>query len=271
MTTQTIVPPTQRQPALLGHSVVLMGGGRGMGLETARRGRAEGADVILTGRDPERLRQAALSVDARSTAASLERFFLDLPAPIDHVMVTAGGASYTRLTEMDLAQAHRSLDEHLWLALQAARAAAGRMRPGGTLLLMTGTSARRTGVGMAAAMPAITANLALKLALVRVNLIAAGFVDSPLSASLLGKDLEKRRSQIRATLPMGRVVEPAGVAALAVHTMANTARTGAPYDTDGGGQLVTGTASRINCVMAVDSLAPGSCDDNRGNDLLSGG
>ena len=109
---------------------------------------------------------------------------------------------------------------------------------------MAGTGARRPGPGLAsssitAAMPALIANLALELAPVRVNLIAAGFVDTPLSAALLGDDLEKRRQQLRATLPIGRVVGPADVAALAVHLMTNTALTGATYDIDGGQQLVS--------------------------------
>ena len=87
--------------------------------------------------------------------------------------------------------------------------------------------------------PRSTANLALELAPVRVNLIAAGFVDTPLSASLLGDDLEERREQLRATLPIGRVVGPADVAALAVHIMINTALTGATYDIDGGQQFIS--------------------------------
>jgi NAD(P)-dependent dehydrogenase (short-subunit alcohol dehydrogenase family) len=53
-----------------------------------------------------------------------------------------------------------------------------------------------------AALPALTANLALEIAPVRVNLIAAGFVDTPLSAELLGDQLEKRRDQLRTTLPI---------------------------------------------------------------------
>ena len=111
---------------------------------------------------------------------------------------------------------------------------------------MGGTGARRPGVGLGivstitAALPALTANLALELAPVRVNLIAAGFVDTPLSASLLGDELENRRKQLRETLPIGRVVGPADVAALAVHIMINTALTGATYDIDGGQQLVAG-------------------------------
>jgi NAD(P)-dependent dehydrogenase (short-subunit alcohol dehydrogenase family) len=91
-----------------------------------------------------------------------------------------------------------------------------------------------------AALPVLTASLALELAPVRVNLIAAGFVDTPLSASLLGDGLEDRRKQLRATLPIRRVVTPADVGALAVHIMINTALTGGTYDIDGGQQLVAG-------------------------------
>ena len=90
-----------------------------------------------------------------------------------------------------------------------------------------------------AALPALTANLALEIAPIRVNLIAAGFVDTPLSASLLGEGLEARRAELRETLPIGRVVGPEDVAALAVHLMTNTALTGATYDVDGGQQLVS--------------------------------
>jgi NAD(P)-dependent dehydrogenase (short-subunit alcohol dehydrogenase family) len=236
---------------LSGQTVVVIGGSAGIGLETARRARAEGARLILTGRDPERLRQAASSLEAHSTAAFdatdpalLEQFFRDLPDRIDHVMVTAGRPTYGRVLDMDLAQARRALDEHLLLALQVARHAANRVRPGGTLLLMGGTGARRPGIGLAiastvtAALPALTASLALELAPVRVNLIAAGFVDTPLSASLLGDQLDDRRRHLRETLPIRRVVSPADVASLAVHIMINTALTGATYDIDGGQQLV---------------------------------
>ena len=88
-------------------------------------------------------------------------------------------------------------------------------------------------------LPPFAAALALELAPVRVNLIAAGFVDTPLSASLLGDRLDERRNELRATLPIGRVVTPADVAALAVHIMSNTALTGATYDIDGGQQFVS--------------------------------
>jgi NAD(P)-dependent dehydrogenase (short-subunit alcohol dehydrogenase family) len=251
MTSAAAPATTRREPELAGQTVVLIGGSSGIGLETARRARAEGADVILTGRDPARLTQAAAELGVPRTAAfdasdtaALERFFQDLPAPIDHVMITAGGPRYGPLLEMDSAQVRDAISDHMVLALEVARHAAGRMRPGGTLLLMGGTGGRRVGHGLGivsaatAALPPFTAALALELAPIRVNLIAAGFVDTPLSASLLGDGLEERRNELRATLPIGRVVGPADVAALAVHIMTNTALTGATYDIDGGQQYV---------------------------------
>ena len=71
-----------------------------------------------------------------------------------------------------------------------------------------------------------------------MNLIAAGFVDTPLSAKLLSDQLDARREQLRTTLPIRRVVGPTDIAALAVHLMTNTAVTGATFDIDGGQQLV---------------------------------
>jgi NAD(P)-dependent dehydrogenase (short-subunit alcohol dehydrogenase family) len=251
MIVEAVGASTERKPELLGQTVVVIGGSAGIGLETARRARAEGADVVLTGRDPARLEHAAGEVGASSTATfdandsdALEGFFAGLDGPIDHVMVTAGGPYYAPLAEMDFDEARRALQEHPMLMVGVARHAAGKVRPGGTLLFMGGTGARHPSVGvgissaMTAALPALAASLALEIAPVRVNLIAAGFVDTPLSASLLGDRLEERRDELRRTLPIGRVVGPGDVAALAVHLMANTALTGATYDIDGGQQLV---------------------------------
>jgi NAD(P)-dependent dehydrogenase (short-subunit alcohol dehydrogenase family) len=159
------------------------------------------------------------------------------------VLVTGPGPYYAPLTELDFEQAHRTYDAHLLLPLQIARKGAGHIRPSGTLLFMSGTGGRRAAAGAlitahTAALPALARNLALELAPIRVNVIAAGFVDTPLSAALLGDQLDARRDQLRATLPIGRVVGPVDVAALAVHLMANTAITGATFDIDGGQQLL---------------------------------
>jgi NAD(P)-dependent dehydrogenase (short-subunit alcohol dehydrogenase family) len=243
--------PLRREPLLDGQTVVVIGGSAGIGLETARLAHAEGAKLVLAARNPERLQHAASEFATAMSVAfdatdfeRLAQFFDELPTPIDHVLVTGPGPYYAPLAEFDFERARRDIESHLFLPLQVARHAASKVRPGGTLLFMGGTGGRRTAKGFAlisaltAAMPAITKNLALELAPVRVNLIAAGFVDTPLSASLLGDQLDARREQLRATLPIRCVVGPADVAALAVHIMTNTALTGATFDIDGGQQLV---------------------------------
>ena len=240
-----------REPELARQTVAVIGGSSGIGLETARRARTEGADVILVGRNQGRLDQAAEELGAQRTVAfdatdedALAGFFRDLMAPIDHVMVTGGGPSYSPILAMNSARVRQSLTDHATLMVSVARSAVGKVRPGGTLLFMGAAGDRvAPGVGIfapaAAALPPLTATLALEIAPIRVNLIAAGFVDTPLSATLLGADLDKRRAELRSTLPIGRVVGPADVAALAVHIMTNTALTGATFDIDGGQQFVS--------------------------------
>ncbi len=252
MNTTNITPVNPREPALVGQTVVVIGGSAGMGLETARHARAEGAELILTARNPEPLESVGHELGAKVMAFDatnferLDKFFDDLPRPIDHVLVTGPGPYYAPLAEFDFEAARRDLEARILLPLHVARHAAAKVRPGGTLLFIGGTGGRHQAVGMTlisaltAAGPAMTRNLALELAPVRVNLIAAGFVDTPLSAALLGDQLDARREHLRKTLPIRRVVGPADIAALAVHLMINTAVTGATFDIDGGQQLVDG-------------------------------
>jgi NAD(P)-dependent dehydrogenase (short-subunit alcohol dehydrogenase family) len=249
MAAATNSSPVHGDRDLLGQTVMVIGGSSGIGLETARLARAKGADIILTARNPERLHRVGLELAASIAAfdatdfGRLERFFDALPTPIDHLLVTGPGARHAPLAQFDLDAARRHVDAHLLLPLQVARQAATKVRPGGTLLFIGGTGGRRTAAGLSliaaltAALPALTKALALEIAPVRVNLIAAGFVDTPLSASLHGDRIE-RREQLRTTPPIGCVVGPGDIAALAVHLMTNTAVTGATFDIDGGQQLI---------------------------------
>ena len=244
--------PVHRSRDLLGQTVLVIGGSSGIGLEAARLARAKGADIILTARNPDRLHRAGLELGASIAAFDatdfdrLGRFFDALPTPIDHLLVTGPGPYYARLAGFDLDAARRDVDAHLLLPLQAARHAASNVRPGGTMLFMGGTGGRRVTAGLAfiaaltAALPAMTKTLALEIAPVRVNLIAAGFVDTPLPGLPPSNEIDERHEQLRTTLPIARVVRPADIAALAVHLMTNTAITGATFDIDGGQQLVEG-------------------------------
>jgi NAD(P)-dependent dehydrogenase (short-subunit alcohol dehydrogenase family) len=240
------------KPKLAGQTVVVIGGSSGIGLETARLAREEGAKLILAARDADRLDRVGREFGATTAAfdatdfVRLRKFFDELATPIDHVLVTGPGPYYAPLAEFDFEKARRDVEAHLLLPLQVARFAANKVRAGGTLLFIGGTGGRRAARGLTlisaltAASPAMVKNLALEVAPVRVNLIAAGFVDTPLSANILGDQIDKRREELRATLPIRRVVGPADIAALAVHLMTNTAVTGATFDIDGGQQLVGG-------------------------------
>jgi NAD(P)-dependent dehydrogenase (short-subunit alcohol dehydrogenase family) len=235
---------------LAGQTVVVIGGSSGIGLETARQAHAEGATVIITGRNKDRLHDVAAELDAEMAAFDaldferLRLFFDELPTPIDHVLVSGSGPYYGPLAEFDFERARHDVDAHLWLQIHVAQIGATKVRAGGTLLFISGTGGRSQGPGrtlisaLTAATPALAKNLALEIAPVRVNVIAAGFVDTPLSASLLGDDIEERREELRRTLPIRRVVGPVDVAALAIHLMVNTAVTGATFDIDGGQQLI---------------------------------
>jgi NADP-dependent 3-hydroxy acid dehydrogenase YdfG len=204
MSTASSASPLRREPELAGQTVVVIGGSAGIGLETARLARAEGAALILVGRDADRLHHAANEIGAQSSAAfdatdftQLERFFNGLQSPIDHVLVTGPGPYYAALADFDFDRARKDVEAHLFLPMQVARLAAKKVRPPGTLLFMGGTGGRQTGPGM---------------------------------ALMLGDQLDARREQLRKTLPVRRVIGPADIAALAVHLMTNTALTGGTYD-----------------------------------------
>ena len=214
--------PISRGRDLRGQTVVVIGGSSGIGLETARLARAHGADLILVARDPDRLHRAGLELAASIAAfdvtdsSRLGRFFDALPAPVDHVLVTGPGWCYTAPGGFGLDAARGDIGAHVLLPLQVARSADGKVCPGGTLLFMGSTGDRRPAAGVAlaaaltAALSALVKSLALEVAPVRVNLIAAGSAD------------------------------PAAIAALAVHLMINTAITGATIEVDDGKQLADG-------------------------------
>jgi NAD(P)-dependent dehydrogenase (short-subunit alcohol dehydrogenase family) len=243
---------SRNEKTLDGRTVLVIGGTAGIGLATARLARAHGADLILIARNADQLNSVGAELEARTAAfdatdfTRLKRFFGELSTPVDHVLLTGPGPYYATLPDFDFDEARRDIEAHLFLPIQIAQCAAGKVRPPGTLLFMSGTGGRRVAPGQAlisaqtAALPALTKVLALELAPVRVNLMAAGFVDTPLSAGLLGDQLDARREQLRKTLPVQRVVGPSDIAALAIYLMTNTAVTGATFDIDGGQQLVEG-------------------------------
>ena len=120
----------ERAQQLAGQTLLVIGGSSGVGFETARLAHDEGAKVIITARDPERVQLAGLELDGSIAAFDatdfhrLGRFFDALRTPIDHVLVTGPGHHSMPLAEFDVDEARRDLEAHLLLPLQVAREAA---------------------------------------------------------------------------------------------------------------------------------------------------
>ena len=231
----------------------MLGGSAGIGFETARLARDEGAEVILTARNPDRSSRSRRELGARHRGVRRHRLggaaatsSTSFDGPSTTSCSPPAGPYYAPLPSSTPEEARRDLDSHLLLPSKiAAVAPTGRSGPAGASSSWAAPAAvarapagSRSIAALTAAMPALTKSLALELAPIRVNLIAPGFVDTPLSASILGERARARGASSSATtLPIGRVVGPADVAALAVHLMINTALTGATFDIDGGQQL----------------------------------
>lgn len=239
------------EETLQNQHVIVLGGSSGIGFATARLAHAQGAKLVLVARDAHQLEAAsrALGGSARTAAFDVAdegavSTFFEQSERIDHVVLAAGGPFYASLAQMNFSEARRYFDSHIWPALYVARYAVPQMVPTGSVLFFSGTQIRRPAFGLSVvsvvghATRTLTENFALELAPIRVNTIACGFVDTPLSASLLGEGLKARREELERTLPIHRVVQPEDVAKLAVHLMLNTAITGATYALDGGQSLL---------------------------------
>jgi NAD(P)-dependent dehydrogenase (short-subunit alcohol dehydrogenase family) len=235
---------------LAGARIALLGGTAGIGLAAARLALERGAEVVVAGRSVEGVERAREELPQAQVArldASREEDVGDFfagAAGLDHVFTTTGGPHYAPFADMDLGEARAAADTRLRTILFVARHAGPRLSRSGSLTFMGTTGARRPAPGLAvtgaanAASEALVRGLAVELGPVRVNLIAAGFVDTPLSARLLGDQLDERRRGIENTLPIRRVIQPEDVASLALHLMANPAITGATVDIDGGEGLL---------------------------------
>ncbi|GCE31929.1 short-chain dehydrogenase [Dictyobacter alpinus] len=231
--------------------VIVLGGSSGIGLETARLADAQGAKLVLVARDVHKLEAASHALGGSARTAIFDvadegavRTFFEHIGRIDHVLLAAGNPFYAPLVQMNFSEARRYIDNRILSILYIARYAGPHMVPAGSLIFLSGTLIQRPALGLSVtsiaghATGTLTKNLALELAPTRVNTIACGFVDTPLSAALLGEGLQARREELERTLPIHRVVQPEDVAKLAVHLMLNTAITGSTYAIDGGQSLL---------------------------------
>jgi NAD(P)-dependent dehydrogenase (short-subunit alcohol dehydrogenase family) len=232
-------------------TVVIIGGSSGIGLATARAAKAAGANMVITGRNTERLRAASAELGGAVRAAALDAndeagtrdLFASL-ARVDHLFVSAATVSFGLKLTSPTAELRPSLDTRFWGSLFAVRECVHKMPPDGSITFTSGTSAWRPlpggsiGSASCGAIEAFARSLAVELAPIRVNTIAPGLVDTPLISSVMGERGEVMLKRAAEQLPVRRVGRPEDIADAVMFLMNNGYTTGITLTVDGGRTLV---------------------------------
>lgn len=232
-------------------TVVILGGSSGIGLATAKAARAEGAQVLITGRSAQRLQTARADLGGTVRTVVLDvadetgtRTFFQELHHLDHVFITAGTLVKDSRLAPDSAALRPAMDTRFWGALYAAKYGALKMNGSGSIVFMSGTAGQRPldGASVASAscgaVEAFARALAVDLAPIRVNTIQPGFVDTPLLDEVLGAQRAEILAAVATRLPVRRIGRPEEIADAVLFLMKNGYVTGITLTIDGGGLLV---------------------------------
>ena len=251
---------------LSGRVCVVTGAGRGIGRATAERLAAEGAEVLLVGRDAGALRAAAEAcggrghvlaqdVTAPGAAAEVARAAGDLGTP--WALVNNAGTSFARgMDELTDADWHALYDLHVVAPMRLTQALAPAMAAGGGGRVVHVCSS--AGKRPSATNPAYSVTKAAQLSLSRlfadlhagegvlVNAVTPGPVASELwmaeggladqTAAARGVSRDEALAIQAGKVPLGRFAEPGEVADVIVFLCSARASTvtGAAWSADGG-------------------------------------
>lgn len=230
-----------------GRHVLVAGGTSGVGLATAKGFAALGAEVTVVSRGKERVDAAVAEIgggchgrvlDLRD-ADAVEEFCAS--AEFDHAVCATAGAARGRADSLPLAEARAAMDSKFWSAYHLARSV--RLRPGGSLTLVTGHLSVRPGPASAlqsavnGALESLVRALALELAPVRVNAVSPGLLRTPLWDSLPAQERTRMYTAAEERLPVGRAGEASDIADAIAFLAGNGYTTGATLFVDGGGVI----------------------------------
>lgn len=228
--------------------VVVIGGSSGTGLATARAAAEAGAAVTIASSDQGRL-SAALAglpdgcdgavVDTRSEA-SVAALFARV-GELDHLVYTAGdGPDQRSLLDLSPQEARQPFEVRFWGAIAAVRHAAPRIKPGGSIVLTSGTIGVRPVPGAAlaasgaAAIEGLARGLAVELAPIRVNAVRPGVIRTPAWDGIPEPQREAVFTALAGRALTGAIGEPDQIAATHLFLMENRFVTGTVLTVDGG-------------------------------------
>ncbi len=228
-------------------TVVVVGGGSGIGLGVARAALAKNARVVLAGRSREKLEKAVAVLEAgprgRAVVADITQekdvaALFESASDADHVVVTAADLGYQPIVSFDLETARRAVDSKLLGGLLIAKYAGRRLGPGGSITYTTGVAVERplprgsmTGA-VNGALNAFVRGAATELAPIRVNALSPGWVDTGLWDAIGNK--EAAFTAMAERLPVRRIGTPEDLGHAAVFLMENGFTTGSVLYIDGG-------------------------------------
>jgi NAD(P)-dependent dehydrogenase (short-subunit alcohol dehydrogenase family) len=240
--------------SMTGNRVLLVGGTSGLGLAVARAVAERGAQPIVASR-----RQASVDRAVSSLPAGAAGYTVDIASEdslaqlvstagaVDHLVYTAGEAlQLTHLADLTPEVIRRFWETRYIGAISVVRAVVmpGALKEGGSIVLTGGNAGQRPppgwalGASICGAMEALTRELALELAPIRVNLVAPGVTRSPLWGSMTEDEESTMYASLASQLPVGRVGEPDDIALAYVYAMQQPMATGTSITVDGGAVLV---------------------------------
>lgn len=234
-----------------GERVVMIGGSSGFGLATAQAAAQEGASVVIVSRTQTSIDRAlatlpdsaeGFAVDLRDSEA-VERLFQSIGA-FDHLVFTAGDALDPKtLALTTVAEAKSFFDLRFWGAYVSAKFGSPNILPGGSIVFTAGMAGWRPspkgslGASTSTALEGLTRALAVELAPIRVNLVIAGAINTPLWDGLPSDARAALFNGVAARVPAGRIGEADDIAAANLYLMRQKYSTGSSVVVDGGSAL----------------------------------
>lgn len=240
---------------IVNDKVLIAGGGSGMGLALAKRCLDVGSNVIIVGRNEDKLRRATQelgrpeSLVAIATDIAQEGQVADLfkrTGQLDHIVSTAADieGAYELLPALKLEAAQRVVESKFYGPLLLAKHGAPMLSGEGSITFVSGIAAYRPAArgsvvaAVNAALEGLVRALAIELAPIRVNAVSPGWVNTPIWSSVAGDRKDDMLSAMAARLPVGRVGDPEDIADAISFLMGNTFTTGTTLHVEGGHRLV---------------------------------